>query len=594
MRNIIVPVVTYVVGLATGIALSYIPLGSDTKPINSVSTPPFIAESSEKSAQNQSIELLEDAQFFPVTETGTNGPVVTLEFYDKNNAVIQLSQGILVGEKRQLITTLPFNTNITAGAIVNETGQRIPLQNIIGVDIFNRLIVIETHFSNGLYLNIDEPITPLFLGQAVDVQLTTTKLATTISNSGENLTDFGALHYKTQLNNIQNWIGAALTNSDNQLLGMVVRSTQNANYFAISTDTIDKLFQNTHLYKAQDIPSFYLQLLESPEGLVALLKSFSETKNWNAIMSHVARYENLEADYQALARPYIITAFKEYINTSLRNLDYKKAIRDLNFANTLLGKTPDLLAVEANIYRVINDPQKEKLVLEEMLELEPHRGVEIRDRLRQLVVADIHEILDNNLPLRAVNILEDEILLDQNFAEYHLLLGRAYYSLSQYESALKHLLLTVNLEPELEGQLKSMINTAQQRASNEEYIEIPLSSEGRIIYVNVILNHSDETHRFVLDTGASFTAIATHVAQALDLNIDESAPVTINTANGTAKAFRTNLDSIDLNGALVNNVPTLVIDTLGSEIDGLLGLSFLSHFNVEINQNDNKLILTSR
>ncbi len=594
MRNIIVPVVTYVVGLATGIALSYIPLGSDTKPINSVNTPAFTAESSEKSALSQPIELLEDSQFFPVTETGTNGPVVTLEFYDKNNAVIQLSQGILVGEQRQLITTLPFNTNITAGAIIDETGQRIPLQNIIGVDIFNRLIVIETHFPNGLYLNIKETISPLFLGQPVDVQLTTTKLATTISTSGENLTDFGALHYKIQLNNIQNWIGAALTNFNSQLLGMVVRSTQDANYFAISTDTIDKLFQNIRLYKAQDIPSFYLQLLESPEGFVALLKSFNETKNWNAIMSHVARYENLEADYQALARPYIITAFKEYINTSLRNLDYEKAIRDLNFANTLLGKTPDLLAVEANIYRVINDPQKEKIVLEEMLELEPHRSVEIGDRLRQLVVANIHEILDNNLPQRAINILEEEILLDQNFAEYHLLLGRAYYSLSQYEDALKHLLLTVNLEPELEDQLRSMINTAQQRASSEEYIEIPLSSEGRIIYVNVVLNHSDEAYRFVLDTGASFTAITTHVAQILDLSIDESAPVTINTANGTAKAFRTNLDSIDLNGALVNNVPTLVIDTLGGEIDGLLGLSFLSHFNVEINQNDNKLILTSR
>ena len=591
MRNILVPVITYIVGLATGLGLSYMPLGSDDDPMSSMNIPPITAESS---ANSQAIELLEDSQSLPITETGTNGPVVSIEFYDKNNAVILLSQGILVGKKRQLITTLPFNTHITAGSVIDEAGQRVPLKNIIGVDIFNRLIITDIDFPLGQYLTISDSINPLFLGQQVDVQLTTTKLTTTVSSSGETLTDFGSLHYKIQLNNIQNWIGAALTNIDNEFLGMVVRSTQDSNYFAISTDAIEKIFQNTRLYKAQDIPTFYLKLLESPEGFIALLKSFSESKNWNAIMSHVARYENLEADYQALAKPYIVKAFKEYIKASLRNLDYEKAIRDLSFANTLLGKSPELLSVEANIYRVINDPKKEQPVLEELLELDPNQGPKIRDRLRQLVLANIYELLDNKLTQRAIDLLEDEILLDQNFAEFHLLLGRAYYSLSQYEDALKHLLLTIDLEPDLEIQLQSMINTAQQRAASEDFIEIPITAEGKIIYVDVIINQGNDSYRFVLDTGASFTAITVDAAHSLGLNIDESSPVIISTANGKAQAFRTTLDSIDLNGALVNDVPTLVIQDLGNRIDGLLGLSFLSHFNVEINQNDNKLILTTR
>ncbi|MCP4040594.1 MAG: hypothetical protein GY731_01390, partial [Gammaproteobacteria bacterium] len=64
----------------------------------------------------------------------------------------------------------------------------------------------------------------------------------------------------------------------------------------------------------------------------------------------------------------------------------------------------------------------------------------------------------------------------------------------------------------------------------------------------------------------------------------------VRTANRRVAASLVTLESVDLGGAVVEQVPALVLETLDG-IDGLLGLSFLRHFNVEIHQQERLITL---
>ena len=85
-----------------------------------------------------------------------------------------------------------------------------------------------------------------------------------------------------------------------------------------------------------------------------------------------------------------------------------------------------------------------------------------------------------------------------------------------------------------------------------------------------------------LDTGASITIIPTEVA--VDLGYDLSNPnEQMMTANGIVLANRITVRKLTAIGETVENVDVVCHDLPeGSIIEGLLGLNFLRHFDVNI------------
>lgn len=85
-----------------------------------------------------------------------------------------------------------------------------------------------------------------------------------------------------------------------------------------------------------------------------------------------------------------------------------------------------------------------------------------------------------------------------------------------------------------------------------------------------------------LDTGASITMIPTEVA--MDLGYDLSNPnEQMMTANGIVLANRITVRELTAIGETVENVDVVCHDLPeGSIIEGLLGLNFLRHFDVNI------------
>jgi aspartyl protease family protein len=90
----------------------------------------------------------------------------------------------------------------------------------------------------------------------------------------------------------------------------------------------------------------------------------------------------------------------------------------------------------------------------------------------------------------------------------------------------------------------------------------------------------------MLDTGATTIAIPGDTAARLDLAVGRR--FRTQTANGTAEAFATTLDSVSIGEISLNDVEAAISPGLGTE-EILLGMSFLQ--NIEFTQRGDTLIL---
>lgn len=101
--------------------------------------------------------------------------------------------------------------------------------------------------------------------------------------------------------------------------------------------------------------------------------------------------------------------------------------------------------------------------------------------------------------------------------------------------------------------------------------------------------------RFVVDTGANLVALRRDFAGRAGISARTAGPpIRIQTANGVGLARLIRLDSLALQGASADSVEAVMIDSLPGDIDGLLGLSFLSRFEFRLDAEAGQLHLTSK
>lgn len=110
-------------------------------------------------------------------------------------------------------------------------------------------------------------------------------------------------------------------------------------------------------------------------------------------------------------------------------------------------------------------------------------------------------------------------------------------------------------------------------------IRVPVARAGTGMIVNVRLDGS-VTAPFLVDTGATDVLIPASLAELLGIQAGpDTRTKSYQTANGIVTHATVMLRSVDLGGAIVENVPASISPTL--EI-GLLGLSFFNHFTYNV------------
>lgn len=100
------------------------------------------------------------------------------------------------------------------------------------------------------------------------------------------------------------------------------------------------------------------------------------------------------------------------------------------------------------------------------------------------------------------------------------------------------------------------------------------------------------TARFVFDTGASLVILPWKLATGLGLRIDQTNIIQTTTASTVESAPMITIPKMSVLGEEVKDVNALVKDLPPEAgVDGLLGLSFIKHFQVRIDFNKGVLTL---
>lgn len=128
-------------------------------------------------------------------------------------------------------------------------------------------------------------------------------------------------------------------------------------------------------------------------------------------------------------------------------------------------------------------------------------------------------------------------------------------------------------------------NPAPQSLHGDGFIEVRLASgQGGHYLLGGRINGNPVT--FLLDTGASQVAIPLEVAKRLDL--PRLTAISVATANGQAKGWRTRIDSLQLGDIYLARVEAIIVPNMGVE-QVLLGMSALKQ--LEFTQKGGTLVL---
>ncbi|MFQ5851738.1 MAG: TIGR02281 family clan AA aspartic protease [Candidatus Binatia bacterium] len=128
-----------------------------------------------------------------------------------------------------------------------------------------------------------------------------------------------------------------------------------------------------------------------------------------------------------------------------------------------------------------------------------------------------------------------------------------------------------------------------------ERASIPLKTKGRMVVVQAVLNGRTQGN-FILDTGASYTVISWATAKELEIDLEGKPPkIRLQTANGVIDAPLVTLDSVEVGGIRVDDLPAAVHDfSQHGSISGLLGLNFLSYFRMNLDTENGVLVLEKK
>jgi clan AA aspartic protease (TIGR02281 family) len=172
-----------------------------------------------------------------------------------------------------------------------------------------------------------------------------------------------------------------------------------------------------------------------------------------------------------------------------------------------------------------------------------------------------------------------------------LRMARAYASLKRFCEAAAPINLWISLDPASRDTSRSqkIISDYEQQgncASSKEFQKesYPLRGQRNVVTVKAEIN--GVRGLFILDTGASYVSMKTAFADRAKISLTGASEVTLMTANGMAKAKLSKADKVQLGKLEATNVPVVVQDadekSYGAGVDGLLGMSFLSRFEVQM------------
>jgi predicted aspartyl protease len=290
-----------------------------------------------------------------------------------------------------------------------------------------------------------------------------------------------------------------------------------------------------------------------------------------------------------------------HLGTALDQAGYRReaAVAQVNFSGQCGGYVPALRGA-ANILLKLSDFTTAEAIATNLIKLEPFD--------------------DNGYFLRAVardgsksfkGAIDDYVTAIEMFGNKDRIssigyynMARAYEKLGQFCDAMLPIKQWIALDP-------ARHDTSQTHAILADYAAkggcaaatsggvetFPVARPHNLIKVPVIVN--DVSSTLALDTGATFVTLTESFAKKANVEVDQSSVVHLHTANGIVEGKRGRADTMQLRSLKTRAVPIVVESDSAAGyardgLDGLLGLSFLSRFNVTIDARTVRIATSTR
>jgi clan AA aspartic protease (TIGR02281 family) len=192
----------------------------------------------------------------------------------------------------------------------------------------------------------------------------------------------------------------------------------------------------------------------------------------------------------------------------------------------------------------------------------------------------------------ALRLWSQAVSLQPGNAELHYLRGRALAALGLRASAADAFQVTLLLDPTSSVASEARDGLAKlQPAVADGQVIVPLESGLGVWIVSVIVN--GQRGRFLLDTGSSVVVIGPTLASAAGL---APAPgheaIELQTLGGRTRGPSAVAATLEVGEAILTDVPVVLHDP-GPGVDGILGNTFLSHYQLTLYSDARKLVLRS-
>lgn len=183
-----------------------------------------------------------------------------------------------------------------------------------------------------------------------------------------------------------------------------------------------------------------------------------------------------------------------------------------------------------------------------------------------------------------------EQLYQNNHNELYLyLLALEHMSLYQYEEAI-NLFQNIDQNSVYYEKSQAFLKTANKKLllAQKFVHKIKLKKQNNQFYIQAFVN--DKPITLLIDTGATYTLINKNIIEQKNLSNKEK--ISLNTANGIIQSYVGDINSFKLNEDIqLNNLQVALGSLEEKELDGLLGMSFLKHFDFYIDQEEAILYL---
>lgn len=352
---------------------------------------------------------------------------------------------------------------------------------------------------------------------------------------------------------------------------------------------------DTGLANAARMP-FFIMLLVALIGLTLPAVSLAQTSGLGdtldllgiTLSDNVVRADPVRRSLDELHRERCDETAVRNLGDALQKLGWRReaAVAQINFSKNCDGHAPAVRRA-VNILLQLNDHAAVVSAATELIKLEPYgdngyylralghdRGGNCKKAIDDYATAI--ELFGNKERIASVGYLG---------------MMRCYEKLGQFCDAAVPIEAWVALNPArndtsqtqtILAELSRKGSCASTAGTGEEVV--PIGRAGQVVTVAVSIN--GVPGRFVLDTGATFVALKKSFAQRAKVEVDESSLLKLHTANGITEARRGHAKSVALKKLAAQDVAVVVQTddraTYGDKIDGLLGMSFLSRFDMTL------------